>query len=74
MYVKILSKANRNGFNYYACLASDSAERFFVVSSKHELVEGMTYSGTPAIHWIDDDIDGSILAHYKITDRQLPME
>jgi hypothetical protein len=74
MFIKILSKANRNGFNYYACLASDPNERVIAVSSTHRLTEGYTYRGMPKVHWIDDDIEGSILAHYIIEGNQTPME
>lgn len=74
MFIKILSKVNRNGFHYFACLASDSTERVVAVSSDNELTEGYTYRGTPKIHWIDDDIEGAVLAHYKVEGKQVPME
>lgn len=74
MYVKILAKANRDGLYYQAVKASNPEGNSFIVSSKYQLIEGCTYSATPKVHWIEDYQEGSILAHFRVTDNQIPME
>lgn len=74
MFIKILSKINREDNFYYVNVVSPFSNITHIASSDFQLDEGQTYRATPHVHWIRESEEDTSLAHFRVVGKQISME